>query len=90
VGYVALEPGGIRIVDETGTPELLAADTVVLAAGQEPEDALLAPLRRLGLAHVVIGGARHAEELDAVRAFREGLEAAHALAGGLVGAPARD
>jgi hypothetical protein len=34
---------------------------------------------RLGLEHVVVGGARHAGELDAVRAFAEGREAALAL-----------
>jgi 2,4-dienoyl-CoA reductase (NADPH2) len=75
VEYVAIEPGGLRIAGET-----IPADTVVIAAGQEREDALAGLLARLGMAHVVVGGARHAGELDAVRAFAEGLEAAYALA----------
>ncbi len=75
VEYVAIEPGGLRIGDET-----IPADSVVIAAGQEREDALAGLLERLGLEHVVVGGARHAGELDAVRAFAEGREAALALA----------
>ena len=74
VEYVAIEPGGLRIGDET-----VPADSVVIAAGQEREDALAGLLARLGLEHVVVGGARHAGELDAVRAFSEGREAALAL-----------
>ena len=75
VEYVAIERGGLRIGEET-----IPADTVVIAAGQEREDALAGLLTRLGLEHVVVGGARHAGELDAVRAFSEGREAALALA----------
>ena len=75
VEYVAIEPGGLRTGEET-----IPADTVVIAAGQEREDALAGLLTRLGLEHVVVGGARHAGELDAVRAFSEGREAALALA----------
>jgi 2,4-dienoyl-CoA reductase (NADPH2) len=75
VEYVAIEPGGLRTGDET-----VPADSVVIAAGQEREDALAGLLARLGLEHVVVGGARHAGELDAVRAFAEGREAALALA----------
>ena len=75
VEYVAIEPGGLRTGEET-----IPADTVVIAAGQEREDALAGLLARLGLEHVVVGGARHAGELDAVRAFSEGREAALALA----------
>jgi 2,4-dienoyl-CoA reductase (NADPH2) len=75
VEYVAIEPGGLRTGEET-----VPADSVVIAAGQEREDALVGLLARLGLEHVVVGGARHAGELDAVRAFSEGREAALALA----------
>ncbi len=77
VTYLAIEPGGLRIEGET-----IPADAVVIAAGQEREDALAGLLAELELPHVVVGGARHAGELDAVRAFSEGLEAARALARG--------
>ena len=75
VGYVAIAPGELRLAGEA-----IPADVVVVAAGQEREDALAGVLARLGLRHVVVGGARHAGELDAVRAFAEGRDAALALA----------
>ena len=49
--------------------------TVVIAAGQRAERSLADELADAGVAHVVIGGAHGADELDAERAFREGLEA---------------
>jgi 2,4-dienoyl-CoA reductase (NADPH2) len=50
---------------------VIAADTVVICAGQEP-------LRPLAARHV-IGGAKLATELDAKRAMLEGAELAAAL-----------
>jgi len=75
VEYVGIAPGELRLAGET-----VPADSVVVAAGQEREDALAGLLQRLGLRHVAVGGARLAGELDAVRAFAEGREAALALA----------
>ncbi|HVN69171.1 MAG TPA: FAD-dependent oxidoreductase [Candidatus Binatia bacterium] len=80
VTYEAIVPGGIRIRDASGAARTLEADTVVIAAGQERNDALLGPIRGLGIPFRVVGGAREARELDAVRAFDEGLRAAHELA----------
>jgi 2,4-dienoyl-CoA reductase (NADPH2) len=65
------EPGG----DERRVP----AEMVVVAAGQEPRTALLDNLRQANKPHVVIGGAAGAAELDAERAFREGLHVPQAL-----------
>jgi 2,4-dienoyl-CoA reductase (NADPH2) len=53
---------------------------VVIAAGQERNDSLLAPIAKLGVPYRVVGGAKDAAELNAVRAFDEGLRAAHELA----------
>lgn len=80
VSYEAIVPGGIRIRDAGGTARLIEADTVVIAAGQERNDSLLAPIAKLGVPYRVVGGAKDATELNAVRAFDEGLRAAHELA----------
>jgi 2,4-dienoyl-CoA reductase (NADPH2) len=78
VDYEAIVPGGIRIRD-AGVSRLIEADTVVIAAGQERNDASLAPIAKLGVPSRVVGGAKDAAELNAVRAFDEGLRAAHSL-----------
>jgi 2,4-dienoyl-CoA reductase (NADPH2) len=79
VTYDAIVPEGVRIRNADGTPRLIEADTVVMAAGQEANDALLPAIRSLGVPYRVIGGAKDARELNAVRAFDEGLRAAHEL-----------
>jgi 2,4-dienoyl-CoA reductase (NADPH2) len=83
VTYDAIVPGGIRVRGAAGEPWTIAADTVVIAAGQESNDVLLEPIRRLGVPFRLAGGARDSSELNAVRAFDEGLRAAHELAYGL-------
>jgi 2,4-dienoyl-CoA reductase (NADPH2) len=50
-----------------------------VCAGQRPERGLAAQLVAAGQPHLVIGGAAGAEELDAERAFREGLTAPERL-----------
>jgi 2,4-dienoyl-CoA reductase (NADPH2) len=84
--YEAIVPDGIRIRDADGNPQTIGADTVIVAAGQERNDALIGPIAALGIPYRVAGGARDAAELDAVRAFEEGLRAAHELANGVVSA----
>lgn len=79
VAYEAIVPGGIRIRDADGTARSIEANTVVIAAGQERNDALAAPIAKLGIPYRVVGGAKDAAELNAVRAFDEGLRAAHEL-----------
>jgi 2,4-dienoyl-CoA reductase (NADPH2) len=79
VTYEAIVSGGIRIRDARGDVQTIAADTVVIAAGQQSNDALLPAIRRLGVPYRVVGGAKNATELNAVRAFEEGLRAAHEL-----------
>lgn len=79
VGYEAIVPGGIRVRTGDGEVRTIEVDTVVIAAGQTPNDALLGPLRALGIPVLAIGGAAEARELNAVRAFEDGLRAAYDL-----------
>ncbi len=80
VCYERIVPEGIWIRAPDGTRRLIEARTVVIAAGQESYDPLSRALEHQGRRLRIAGGARTAAELDAVRAFREGALAAHALA----------
>jgi 2,4-dienoyl-CoA reductase (NADPH2) len=75
VVYERIEPGVVRIREADGAARRVPADAVIVCAGQEPDRGLAGRLAVLGVPHVVIGGAAHATELDAERAFREGAEA---------------
>jgi 2,4-dienoyl-CoA reductase (NADPH2) len=79
--YRRITPDGVEIELEDGTVETIAAERVVIAAGQERRDELRPWLERLGVPLRVVGGAEDPGELNAVRAFGDGLRAAYALAG---------
>jgi 2,4-dienoyl-CoA reductase (NADPH2) len=79
--YRQITAEGIEIALEDGTVETIAADRVVIAAGQERRDELRPLLERLAIPHRVVGGAENPSELNAVRAFGDGLRAAYDLAG---------
>lgn len=83
--YRRIAPDGVHLTLDGGAGTFLPADTVVIAAGQERNDALRPTLDALGVPHRVIGGAHDAAGLDAVRAFGDGLRAAYELAGVLRG-----
>ncbi len=70
VAYRRIDDAGLHVTVD-GREECVAADTIVVCAGQEPRREL--PARHL------IGGAREAGELDAKRAMREGAELAARL-----------
>ncbi len=74
VVYDRIDPGRLRIRDASGASREIAADVVIVCAGQEPDRSLADPLVALGVTHLVIGGAARASELDAERAFRDGAE----------------
>ncbi len=74
VEYERIEPDAV-VVRVDGSERRIAADTVVIAAGQEPERSLADTLAARDRAHVVIGGAASAAQLDAGRAFRDGFDA---------------
>jgi 2,4-dienoyl-CoA reductase (NADPH2) len=75
IAYERIEPGTLHVRTAGGDPVVVAAETVVIAAGQLSERSLADELVDAGIAHLVIGGAHDAVELDAERAFRDGLEA---------------
>jgi 2,4-dienoyl-CoA reductase (NADPH2) len=81
VNYEAVEPDGLRV--STGPdrtePRLIAADTIVLCAGQESERGLADELTARGCVVHVIGGADVASELDAKRAIDQGTRLAARL-----------
>jgi 2,4-dienoyl-CoA reductase (NADPH2) len=81
LAYRRITSEGVEIAMEDGTVETIAAERVVIAAGQERRDELRPLLERLGVPYRVVGGAENPSELNAVRAFGDGLRAAYALAG---------
>ncbi|MGW7047816.1 oxidoreductase [Streptomyces avermitilis] len=80
VGYREITRDGVVVVDADGAQELVPADHVVLAAGQESERQLAAVLADAGIPFEVAGGAAGTEGLNGVRATAEGLRAAHRIA----------
>jgi 2,4-dienoyl-CoA reductase (NADPH2) len=81
LSYRRITAEGVEIELEDGTLETIAAERVVIAAGQERRDELRPLLERLEVPHRVVGGAENPSELNAVRAFGDGLRAAYELAG---------
>jgi 2,4-dienoyl-CoA reductase (NADPH2) len=87
IAYERIEPGTLHVRAADGTAIAVPADTVVICAGQLSECWLADELSAREIPHVVIGGAHDAGELDAERAFREGLESPRRIAR-LIGSPA--
>lgn len=81
VNYERIDDDGLHISFEPDRrrPRVLAVDTVVVCAGQEPVRDLEDGLRRMGVDPHIIGGAALANELDAKRAIKEGTELAARL-----------
>ncbi|WP_299443580.1 NADPH-dependent 2,4-dienoyl-CoA reductase [uncultured Phycicoccus sp.] len=78
--YERIDDEGLHItVGPDGERRLVACDTVVLCAGQEPVRTIADDLADRGLTVHVIGGADVAAELDAKRAIRQGTEVAAAI-----------
>jgi 2,4-dienoyl-CoA reductase (NADPH2) len=80
IEYRRITPEGVEVAHEDGTVELIPGQTVVICAGQEPHETLGAELAAAGIRHEIVGGARDARSVDAVRATSEGLAAARRLA----------
>jgi 2,4-dienoyl-CoA reductase (NADPH2) len=76
--YVGIDDAGLHYRHE-GQVNTLAVDSIILCAGQESLAELAQPLAVAGIPHDVIGGARFAGELDALRAIDEGTRLAHSL-----------
>lgn len=86
--YLRIEPGVLWIRDELGEEQAVPADNVVVCAGQERaidtegdvSGGLATRLQDAGMPFAVVGGARDARSVDAVRATSEALEAVRRLA----------
>jgi len=78
VEYVRIDDAGLHVLVD-GKPQVLAVDTVVICAGQEPRREIVDGLAAAGIRHHIIGGADVAAELDARRAIEQGTRVALAL-----------
>jgi 2,4-dienoyl-CoA reductase (NADPH2) len=74
VTYLHLDAAGLHI-EQGGKPAVVALDTLVICAGQDPHPAAV----QSGPPVHLIGGARSAAELDAARAIDEGYRLGLAL-----------
>jgi len=81
VNYEAITAEGLWVSygEKRADSQLVAVDSIVLCAGQEPLRELEAPLRAAGARVHLIGGALEAGELDAKRAILQGTRLAYTL-----------
>ncbi|MDT5218712.1 MAG: 2,4-dienoyl-CoA reductase [Mycobacterium sp.] len=81
VNYEQITDDGLHISfgPDRQRPQVLAVDSVVVCAGQEPVRDLADELRRAGVDPHIIGGAALAAELDAKRAIQQGTALAARL-----------
>jgi 2,4-dienoyl-CoA reductase (NADPH2) len=75
VTYNRIDNLGLHITLDD-KPIIVEADTIVLCTGQEPVRALHQALAERGVLATMIGGAKDASELDALRAIDEGVRLA--------------
>jgi len=78
VVYERIDDKGLHIM-LNGEVRVVAADTIVLCTGQEPDRTLYDILTARGIAASMVGGAAEAAELDALRAIDEGVRLAQSL-----------
>ena len=76
--YTRIDDEGLHY-EANGASHVARAETVIICAGQESLDELSAALQAAELPCDVIGGARFAGELDALRAIDEGTRLAYSL-----------
>jgi 2,4-dienoyl-CoA reductase (NADPH2) len=73
--YRRIDDAGLHLTID-GQPQVLAVDTVIVCAGQEPARGLYDDLVARGIKASLIGGAFEASELDAKQAIRQATELA--------------
>ena len=76
VSYQRIDDEGVHILDADGAPQVVAADTIVVCAGQTESRDLYRRLQQKGMAVHAVGGSSLAAELDAARAIRQAYELA--------------
>ena len=79
VEYLKVDDEGLHIRIADGEPQILAVDTVIVCAGQDPLRELQGELEAAGARVHLIGGADVAAELDAKRAIDQGSRLAAGL-----------
>lgn len=81
VNYERIDADGLHVSfgEARENPTLIAADDIVMCAGQVPDRTLADALNEMGIAHHIIGGADVASELDAKRAIDQGTRLAATL-----------
>ena len=80
LSYNAISDEGVQVTYNTEGDEIIAADTVILCAGQVPNRELYDTLVEQSDSNVhLIGGADKASELDAKRAINQGVRLAAKL-----------
>ena len=81
VNYERIDKEGLHVSfgEARENPTVVAADDIVLCAGQVPDRSLSDALTETGLACHIIGGADVASELDAKRAIDQGTRLAASL-----------
>ena len=77
--YRRITAAGVEIAHADGRIELVPGETVVICAGQERNNPLETEIAARGIRYELVGGARDASKVDAVRATGEGLAAARAI-----------
>jgi 2,4-dienoyl-CoA reductase (NADPH2) len=75
VQYLRIDDEGLHVTVK-GEPRVIACDTVVVCAEQQSRTDLSEGLERKRVPMTVIGGARLAAELDAMRAIDDGVRLA--------------
>lgn len=78
VEYLKIDDSGLHI-RYRGSTECLPVDNVVICAGQNSVNELYHELKAEGYSVHLIGGALKAEEIDAKRAIKDGVDLAHQL-----------
>ena len=76
--YLKIDDAGLHI-EKDGETQLLAADSIIICAGQESRDELAEPLNNLATSVYRIGGVKEVRELDAAQAIRDGSKLAYEL-----------
>ncbi|MEL6619546.1 MAG: NADPH-dependent 2,4-dienoyl-CoA reductase [Pseudomonadota bacterium] len=81
VNYERIDSDGLHVSfgEARENPQVIAADDIILCAGQVPDRSLASALEAAGIAHHIIGGADVAAELDAKRAIDQGTRLAATL-----------
>lgn len=78
LNYVKIDEQGLYI-EKDGVTQLLAADSIIICAGQESRDELVKPLHEITNNIYKIGGVKEVRELDAAQAISDGIKLAYSF-----------